>query len=139
MNRLNPIYILALVFTLFIISIVLFNDKKNEFKSLNSQLSSFQLKIENFKEYKKTWFNENKTINKIDSILRNPVFQKEKILRTQTKGLIKIKIESSNPRILSRFLNRFLNETLIIKRLNVQKSSISMDIEVKWWSFFLDW
>lgn len=128
MKRLNPIYILALVITLFIISITVSSSKKDEFKSLNSEYSSFRTKVGDFKEYKQTWFDEKKIVKKIDTILRSPIFMKEKILKTQNNSIVRVKIESSNSQTLGKFLNRFLNERFIIKKLDVQKSSILVEI-----------
>lgn len=131
MNRLNPIYILALVVTFFIISITLLNNKKNEFNSLNYEFNGLKVKIKDFNEYKKTWFDEKKTIQKIDRMVKSPIFVKEKILKTQNNGIVRIKLESKDPNVLNKFLNRFLNEKFIIKKLDVKKESILMEIGLK--------
>ncbi len=131
MKRLNPIYILALIATLLIISFTSLSQKKDEYKSLNKNLNSLSIKAESFNEYKSSWFNKRKVIKKLDSIVKSSSFRKEKILRVENKNIIRVKIQSENPRVLNKFLNRVLNEKFIFKKLDIQKDSISFEIGVK--------
>jgi hypothetical protein len=59
------------------------------------------------------------------------MFKNEKITKTSTKESIKIKIESSNPQVLDNFLNRFLNKQLIMKKIEIDKNFINLEIGVK--------
>ncbi len=131
MNKLNPLYILVLVFTILIISFVKLNDVKKDYALESSLVNSFDEKAIVFNDYKKTWFNEKVTIGKLESILKSSIFKNEKILKTQNKNLIKVKIESSNPKILDKFLNRILNEKFLIKKLDINKRSIFIEIGFK--------
>lgn len=131
MKRLNPIYIIALIAVLFIISFSVLNGKKSEYEELNNQFLSLNTKAKNFKEYKKSWFDEKYIIKKINLIVKSSSFRKEKILKTQNKNSIRVKIESENPIVLNKFLNRVLNEKLRLKKLDIQKRSISFEIGLK--------
>ena len=131
MNKLNPLYILVLVFTILVISFIKLEDLKNNYNTQSSYLSSFDSKAKLYNEHKKTWFNEKNVAKKIDIIIKSSVFKNEKILKTQNKNFIKIKIESPNPRILDKFLNRVLNEKFLIKKLDIKKRSILMEIGFK--------
>ncbi|WP_072682461.1 hypothetical protein [Arcobacter sp. LA11] len=130
MNKLNPMYILALMITVFIVSFVSVSNKKEEYKNSIQTYENVKMKSKDFKEYKKTWFNKNQIRRKIDNIVRNSTFRKEKILKVENSNIIKLKIESKNPRVLNKFLNKILNEKLILKKLDIQKRSISMEIGI---------
>lgn len=131
MNKLNPLYILILIITIFIISFVKLNDIKKDYDVLNREATTFKQKAKSFKEYKQTWFNKKRVTKKIDNIIKSSTFKKEKILKTQTSNMIRVKIESLNPRILNKFLNRVLNEKLIIRKLDIKKTSILFEIVLK--------
>ncbi|PLY08329.1 MAG: hypothetical protein C0625_01720 [Arcobacter sp.] len=130
MNKLNPAYLLGLIVIIFIISSVSVSNQKEKYKNSIQAYESMKIKSKNFKEYKQTWFNKSEVRKKIDSIVRNSTFRKEKILKVEQSNIIKLKIESRNPRVLNKFLNRVLNEKIILKKLDVQKRSISMEIGI---------
>lgn len=131
MNKLNPIYILALLFVCFIISYSLVSSKKKEYFTSSLNYMNVSVKVKDFKEYKSTWFNSKQVSKRIDSILKSSTFRKEKILKTQVKDIIKIKIESKKQKVLDKFLNRILNEKVIIKRIDIQKKYINLEIRTK--------
>lgn len=131
MKRINPIYILALIVTFFILSFSLLSDKKDEYQELNKQFLSLNEKAKNFKEYNQNWFNEKRVQKKIDTIVKSSSFRKEKILKTQNKNSVRVKIESDNPKVLNKFLNRVLNEKFRFKKLEIQKRTISLEIGLR--------
>jgi len=130
MNKLNPLYILGLIITIFIVSFSLLSNEKEAYKNSIKSYENIKTKSKDFKEYKQTWFDKNKVKRKVDNIVKNSTFRKEKILKIEKSNIIRLKIESGNPRVLNKFLNRILNEKLILKKLDVQKRSISMEIGI---------
>ncbi|WP_321468216.1 hypothetical protein [Halarcobacter sp.] len=128
MNKINPIYILAFVVVVFLISTSILNNKENEFKNLNKYVIDLNTKGKIFSEYKNNWFNKTAIINKVDRIIKNTAYKNEKILKTQTNNLIRIKFESNNTKLLNSFLNRVLNEKFLIKKINIEKTSIYLEI-----------
>jgi len=130
MNKLNPLYILGLIITIFIVSFSLLSNEKEAYKNSVKSYENIKTKSKDFKEYKQTWFDKNKVKRKVDNIVKNSTFRKEKILKIEKSNIIRLKIESGNPRVLNKFLNRILNEKLILKKLDVQKRSISMEIGI---------
>ncbi|WP_320033508.1 hypothetical protein [Halarcobacter sp.] len=128
MNKINPIYILAFVVVVFFISISTLNNKENEFKNLKKDITDLDTKGKIFSEYKNNWFNKNTVINKIDKIVKNAAYKNEKILKTQTKNVVRIKFESNNTKLLNSFLNRVLNEKFLLKKIDIEKTSIYLEI-----------
>ena len=131
MKRLNPIYMLALIATLFIISFTSLNSKQEQYEKSIIDLNSLSVKAKNFNDYKQTWFDEKNITKKIDSILKSSSFKNEKVLRTKNKNIIRVKIESDNPRVLNKFLNRILNEKFRFKKLDIKKRSIYLEVGIK--------
>lgn len=59
------------------------------------------------------------------------MFLDQKILRAKVNNVIKLKIESNDPKILDNFLNKILNKPLQINKLELDKSFINLEIGVK--------
>lgn len=131
MNRLNPLYIVSLLFTIVFLSFYLLQNKKNDYLEKIQEISNLQIKAKEYKDLSESWKNESFINKTLDEILKSSSFKNENITKTATKESIKIKLESSNSTILDNFLNKILNKPLIIKKLELQKSSITLEIGIK--------
>lgn len=131
MNRLNPLYIIALVCTITFVSFFLLNDEINKYNEKIKDVDKIKVLAKNYKEYKSNWDNKKFVENTLNKILRNSSFKNQKILKTQVNKNIRIRLESSNPRVLSKFLNMVLNKKLIIKKLDINKTYIQLEVGLK--------
>lgn len=131
MTRINPLYIILLFLTLFFISFYLVSNQKKLYLEKSLETIQLETKAKEYKDLSNSWKNE-KYINKtLDEILKNSIFKNEKIVKTATKESIKIKIETTDSRILDNFLNRVLNKQLIIKKLELDKNFIILEVGTK--------
>lgn len=131
MNRLNPLYIILLFITIVFLSFYsISNGKKNYYKKVE-ETKQLESKALEFKNLVNTWTSERYVNNILDEILKSQIFAIEQISRSSTKELIKIKIDSVNPEILDIFLNKVLNKQLIIKKMQLDKNSINLEIGIK--------
>jgi len=131
MTRINPLYIILLFLTLFFISFYLVSNQKKLYLEKSLETIQLETKAKEYKDLSNSWKNE-KYINKtLDEILKNLIFKNEKILKTATKESIKIKIETTDSRVLDNFLNRVLNKQLIIKKLELDKNFIILEVGTK--------
>lgn len=131
MNRLNPLYIIALALTITFVSFFLLNKEKSEYISQSNEHKIISNKAKEYKQLKSSWDNKsfvNKTLNQI---LRISTFKNQKVLRVNGKNSLKIKMISSNPKILNSFVNKVLNKKLIIKKLELNKSYVDLEIGLK--------
>lgn len=131
MNRLNPLYVIALAITVMFVSFFLLNEETKTYETKTSEFNTISLKTKEFKQYKSSWNNKafvNKTLNQI---LRSSTFRNQKVLRVDGNNSIKLKLISENPKILNSFLNKLLNKKLIIKKLELDKSYIDLEIGLK--------
>jgi hypothetical protein len=131
MKRLNPLYVILLFLTILIISIFSLNKEKNNFKEKSQEYSTFKIKAKEYKNLKEQWLNEKFVNETLDQILKNKMFSNQKILRATTKDLVKVRIESDDPKILDSFLNKILNKQLELKKLDIEKRFINLEIGIK--------
>lgn len=131
MKRLNPLYIILLFLTFVFISFFQLNSTINEYKNAYSDYEDLKNISKNYNELKTQWNNEKYVNETLDVILKNKMFLDQKILRAKVNNVIKLKIESNDPKILDNFLNKILNKPLQINKLELDKSFINLEIGVK--------
>ena len=131
MKRLNPLYIISLFMTILFISIFLLSEQKDLLKEKTEELNQIQIKAKEYKSLKNSWNNEKYANETLDLILKNKMFSNQKILKASTNELLKLKIQSDDPKILDSFLNKVLNKELAIKKLEIEKRYIDLEIGIK--------
>lgn len=131
MNRLNPLYVVLLIFTIVFVSFFSLSNEKNLYKEKVEESTQLEQKSKEYKSLTNVWKNEEYVNKTVDEILKNSTFKNENIVKTASKENIKIRIESSNPQVLDSLLNRVLNKQLIIKKLELDKNFINLEIGLK--------
>lgn len=130
MNRINPLYIIALTLTVLFISLYSLNKEKITFNEKKDELSLIKKKAKDYKSYKESWINEVFVDKTLNDILKSRQFSNQKVLRAKTKNSVKVKIQSNDQNILNAFLNKILNKKLIIRKLEIEKSFINIEIGI---------
>ncbi len=131
MKRLNPLYLILLFLTIAFISFYVLSNKKKEYLEKLSEYNSFSQKAKEYNSLKSQWTNESFVTQTINKIIKNNAFSNEKILFAQNGNLVKVKIESNNPKVLDNFLNKILNQPIVLKKLDIKKDSINIEVSVK--------
>lgn len=131
MNRLNPLYIVLLLFTVLFISFFSLINIKKVYSEKLEETNEIQIKAKEYNSLVSYWKNEEFIQKTLDEILKNPLFKNENIVKTETKESIKIRIETPNSQILDSFLNKILNKQLIIKKMELDKNYINLEIGIK--------
>jgi preprotein translocase subunit SecF len=122
---------ILLFITLVFISFFYLSNEKKAYHEKIKELNELEIKAKEYITLSTQWKNE-KFVNKtLDEILKNSMFKNEKIVKVENKESIKIKFESTNSYALDNFLNRILNKPLIIKRLELDKNYINLEIGLK--------
>ena len=130
MKRLNPLYIIGLAVTILFLSFYLLNKEKSNFNERSEALLKIKSQSQDYKAYKKNWNNKKFVVKTLDNILNSSDFRNQKVLRVQTKHSVKIKIESSEQRVLNSFLNKILNKNLVIKKMVLEKNFINIELGI---------
>ncbi|UTJ05764.1 hypothetical protein [Arcobacter roscoffensis] len=131
MNKINPLYILALMLTLVLLSFQQLNEQKNSFYEKAKEFESLKAKAKEYRNLSNSWANKQNSINTINQIVNSSKFRKHKILKVETQKNLKVKIESKDSKVLNDFLNRVLNKQLIIEKMELQKDYIALEIGYK--------
>lgn len=131
MKRLNPLYLIFLALTVVFVSFYVLNNTKKEYIEKVSEFNTFEQKAKDYKSLKQQWSDKKYANNTINAIIKNRAFSKEKILFVETGDVLKVKIESNDPKILDNFLNKILNKPLVLKKLDIKKDSINLEVSVK--------
>lgn len=131
MNRLNPLYIILLFITTVFLSFYSISNKKKNYYNKVEETKQLEIKALEFKNLLNAWTSQKYINSTLDEISRSQIFAKEQILISATHELIKIKIDSANPEILDIFLNKVLNKQLIIKKMQLDKNSVNLEIGIK--------
>lgn len=131
MKRLNPLYIVLLFITILFISYWQLNNVKEEFASKNSEFENIQIKAKEYTSLKSQWSNKEYASKTINQIIKNKLYSTEKVLIAEVGNSIKVKVQSTNSKVLEDFLNKVLNKPLNIKNLNMTKDFISLEVSVK--------
>ena len=125
MIRINPLLVLALSFVIFVVSITSVQKSNLELKSKTDELKQMISIGSDYKKLKQTWDKQDiekqmKKIARLSSI-KNIFFKNNK------KSII-ITIKNENIRNIDRFLNKILNDSFVINKLNISKESITMEV-----------
>jgi len=128
MNRINPLYILALFLVLALYSFTVVKDKEQDFLSHNAEFNQLLTKAKEYKKLKSNNIDRNKVIKTINQITTDSRFKKAKITTNKSKKSISLKIKTDDFRLLNKFVNRVLNEKLSILKLEIKRNKINMDI-----------
>lgn len=130
MNRLNPLYIIGLFLTILFISFYLLSTSKDEFLNKNIEYLNMDKNAKDYKSFQSTWNNKVYVNNTLNQILKNKIYTNLKILRVETKNSIKLKVTSSDEKILNDFINKILNKQVIIKKLDIEKTYINLELGI---------
>lgn len=130
MNRLNPLYIIALVVVVYVVSLIQVNEIENKFLQKYHQSEVLLSHIEDVVFYRQNWFNKKATLEKIEKLLNCPNLRKEKILKVNKGNKLLLTIESKNSKKLGLFLKKLLNEKFILNKVQLRQNSMFVEIGI---------
>lgn len=131
MNRINPIYILLLCLTISLVSFSLLFDIKKELLSNTEKLSNFKNTASTFVSLKKDWNNKQEIQKQISNLSNEITSKKAKLLISFEKRVATIKLETSEKKVLNRFVNKLLNKKLKINKLDIRSNYVFVEVSLK--------
>ncbi|MCT7610230.1 hypothetical protein N5U14_05185 [Aliarcobacter butzleri] len=131
MNRINPLYIIGLFLVLVLISFISLSNQKNLFYNKKNQLSDLEIKFKEYYDISNFWKNEKYINETIDEILNSSLLKNEDIVKIVTKDNIKLKLETASEQNLDSFLNMILNKQLIIRKLEIKRTMVNVEIGLR--------
>ncbi|MCG3675300.1 hypothetical protein L5F46_11005 [Aliarcobacter butzleri] len=131
MNRINPLYIIGLFLVLVLISFISLSNQKNLFYNKKNQLSDLEIRFKEYYDISNFWKNEKYINETIDEILNSSLLKNEDIVKIVTKDNIKLKLETASEQNLDSFLNMILNKQLIIRKLEIKRTMVNVEIGLR--------
>ena len=131
MNRINPLYIIGLFLVLVLISFISLSNQKNLFYNKKNQLSDLEIRFKEYYDISNFWKNEKYINETIDEILNSSLLKDEDIVKIVTKDNIKLKLETASEQNLDSFLNMILNKQLIIRKLEIKRTMVNVEIGLR--------
>ncbi len=128
MMRINPLYILALVVVLFLISISNLQNTK-ESLSQSKQENKQYLEVANeYQNLNKNWGKNSNSESKLNNILK--VLDIQNISVNKKNKKIEIVIKDADIKKIDKLINKILNENIVIKSLYLTKNDFNMEIVI---------
>jgi hypothetical protein len=126
MKILNPFYTLVTVVVIFIISIILLNNQSQKLINQQNQNKQYEQLALKYNKLNKAWKNRSKTIKAINYAIKTAKIKNVNI--TKNQHLAKIQINNTTSAKIDKFLQKILNETIMIKKLSFSNRSLTMEV-----------
>ena len=124
MNKINPLMLLLLSATIFVSSLVLLKQSKEELIQTSSELTEFHRLSNKYQNLKTSWDQKKNTIKLIDKIIKNT--RLKNVDKKIEKKRVIIKISNESLKNIDKFINKLLNEKLNILKLNITQNSVEL-------------
>jgi len=128
MNKINPLFILLFSIVIFLVSLTTLNESKNTLKVLKDEKKEYLKIAINYSMLQKAWGDTSLAQKNIEFMLKAANIQNAKI-NTHQKELI-IDIKNASIKSIDKFLNKVLNDKIIIKDLTLTTNSLFMKVEL---------
>ncbi len=133
MNRINPIYALALLLIIILMLVYKLDSSKNELKDNILTYEATQKVAVKLSALKDTYANKTKTKKALKSILNNALL---KSLDTKFKKTsLSISAKSINAKTLNFLMSKIINGSFIISSMKISRISdtnVELKMEIKW-------
>ena len=126
MKILNPFYTLVTVVVIFIVSIFLLSNQSHNLINQQNQNKQYEQLALKYNKLNKAWKNRSKTIKAINYAIKTAKIKNVNI--TKNQHLAKIQINNTTSAKIDKFLQKILNETIVIKKLSFSNRSLTMEV-----------
>ncbi len=134
MNKINPLYLLG--FFVFVAIFMIYKTSSTQEKIIIVTQNSIQKEI-NGKEIallKKRWKDKKAMIGRLNTILTHKKFANKITKKEKKRGAYLIELQNLDYRTLDSFVNKILNEAIVIKKMKIERfseSNASVALECK--------
>ncbi|MEA3513309.1 MAG: hypothetical protein U9R37_06880 [Campylobacterota bacterium] len=125
MKKIDPLYILLLSFAILIVSIISLSDSKQELFNTQNEYKEFVKLSSQYSGLKNSWQSKN-IDKKIEKVLKQSNIKKYDL--SKTKNSIKIVVDDEPLNKLDKFINKILNDSFEIKKLDISDKKIELEV-----------
>jgi len=134
-NRINPLYIGALLVMLLMLSLYLLSGAKQSLLEEKESFKQTQKIANELSGLKKTYANQKKSKRSIQRILAQPSLKLAEIKAEYKKSGLKLHSKSIDKRGLDFLMGKLLNASYDIRKLKIKRlgdEQASFELEIKW-------
>ena len=135
MNRINPLYIGALLVMLLLLSLYLLSGAKSSLLQAKESFKQTQKIANELSGLKKTYANQKKSKRSLQRILAQPSLKPAAIKAEYKKSGLKLYSKSIDKKGLDFLMGKLLNASYDIRKLKIKRLSdeqASFELEIKW-------
>jgi hypothetical protein len=135
MNRVNPLYVGALLLVILMLSVYLLNSSKNSLAEVKKEYKEIQKLAIELDGLKKAYADEKSSEINIKRLLAQNVLKSASIEAEYKKSGVKIYSKSIDKKALDLLMGKLLNSTYDIRAMKIKRLSdekASLELEIKW-------
>lgn len=135
MNRVNPLYIVLLLLTIFAISILKLSSAKNELKDAQNSYKTTTTLSNELGSLKSAYSDGNRINRSLKALLNHPGLKASKLHYKFKKSSVTISSEGMSSNSLNMIMSKILNSSYNISLLHVKKLSetkVNFKMEIQW-------
>ncbi|MEA3498624.1 MAG: hypothetical protein U9R16_06140 [Campylobacterota bacterium] len=126
MNKINPLFVLLFSFLLFIYSLISLNSSNIKLENIKDETKEYLSIATKYNSLNKAWGDSRDTKKLCEKILNSSNIKNAKIVSNGKS--IKIQIKNSDKKSLDRFMNKILNETIVVLSFSLRKNSLDLEV-----------
>lgn len=135
MNRVNPLYVGALLVMVLILSLYLLNSSKQSLKESKESFNQTQKIANEISGLKKAYADERTTTRDIKRVLANRVLRSASIKAEYKNSGVKISSNKMDKKALDFLMGKLLNSSYDIRKMKIKRLSseiASIELEIRW-------
>ena len=135
MNRINPLYTIALLVTILIVGIFKLQNTRSELKELKKSYKETKTLSTELSMLKAQYKNSSKIKISLRNILKNPILKSSLLDYSFKKSSLFINSKSIDINALNFLMSKILNASYQINKLDIKKlddKTASFKMEIKW-------
>jgi len=123
MNKINPLYLLGFFILVFLL--VVYKTEVMQKKIVLNAQNNVQIEADAKEIYllKGRWKNQKQMIIRLKKILEHKAFASKVTKKQRKRNIYQIELKNLDYRTLDSFVNKILNEAIIIKKMTIQRNS----------------
>ena len=128
MKNINPLFLTIFCAFILIISIVSLNNAEDNLKIQKQEFKEFQKLAVKYNTLEKYWGDKKQIVKNIQKILKASGIRNTNIIQRNKK--ITVQMVSLNIKQVQKFINKLLNERIYIKKLDITKNKIIVEVGI---------
>jgi len=135
MNRINPLYIGALLVVFFILSIYLQKAAENELLEVKESYKQTQKIADELSGLKKAYANKEQSERSLKRLLSQSVLKSANFTTKYKKSSVELSSSSIDKKALNFLMGKLLNSTYDIRKMKIKRLSeqkAALELEIRW-------